>query len=209
MELKFYSADASSSTSKDFAIPQFADDKGVMALRQVLLAYQANLRLGTHSTLNHATVHGTNKKPFRQKGTGQARQGSRNGNQHYHGGTWKGPKPRDYTQKLNKKMKTLALCRALFERAVAGEVEVIERFDTAEPKTQLFCAVLDRIQPEGKVLIVDDVWSQNTALAARNIERLQMSEACNVNALDLSQYKKIIFSEKGMLTLLSRANGGN
>ncbi|MDX2110904.1 MAG: 50S ribosomal protein L4 [Verrucomicrobiota bacterium] len=207
MELKFYSADGSTSSTKDFAIPQFEGDRGNKALRQVLLAYLANKRLGTHSTLNHATVHGTGKKPFRQKGTGRGRQGSMNGNQHYHGGTWKGPKPRDYSQKINKKMRVLALQRAIFNRASAGDLNVIERFEVNEPKTQLFNVIINRIQDSGRLLIVDDIWTKNSALAARNIERINLSEACNINALDLSQYKKIIVSEKGLHTILARING--
>lgn len=208
MKLKYHSTDISTTTEKEFPIPTFEGDKGLFALRQVVLAYQANERLGTHSTLNHRTVSGSGKKPFNQKGTGRSRQGSRNGNQHYHGAVWKGPKPRDYSQKINKKMKTLAFQRALFDRAVSGDIEVIAAFDVAEPKTKLFASIVDRLQSEGKVLIVDDAWATNVALAGRNIERLNMCEAASLNALDLCQYKKIVLSEKGINTVLARANGG-
>lgn len=208
MKLKYHSTDVSTTTEKEFAIPTFEGDKGLFALRQVIIAYQANERLGTHSTLNHRTVSGTGKKPFNQKGTGRSRQGSRIGNQHYHGGVYKGPKPRDYSQKINKKMKTLAFQRALFDRASTGDIEVIAAFEVAQPKTKLFVDIVDRLQPAGKVLIVDDAWAENTALAGRNIERLSMCEAASLNALDLCQYKKIVLSEKGINTVLARANGG-
>lgn len=208
MNLKVFSPDGGQFTEREFPIPVFEGEKGLKALRQVILAYEANQRLGTHSTLNHRTVHGTGKKPFPQKGSGRARQGSRNGNQHYHGGTWKGPKPRDYSQKLNKKMRVLALSRALFDRASAGQVDLIERWDVAEAKTKLFTAVLDRIQPAGKVLIVDEGWTDTVAMAARNIDRLAMAEAAEVTARDLCHYTKIIMSEKSLAKVLARVEGG-
>jgi large subunit ribosomal protein L4 len=210
MKLKVFSSDGENTSEKDFAIPSFDGDKGLKALRQVLLSYLANKRQGTHSTKTSSTVHGTGKKPFRQKGTGQARQGARNRNQHYHGAVTHGPHPRDYSQKISKKLKRLAFSRALFDRAVAGEVEVIERFEVAEPKTRLFNQLLTRIQGGArKVLIVDDSWAHNTLLAARNIERLSLQEASDLNALDLAQYDKIIISEKGIDKVLNRIAGDN
>lgn len=210
MILKVFTPDGANVSEKDFAIPTFEGDKGVKALRQVLLAYLANKRQGTHSTKTSSTVHGTGKKPFRQKGTGQARQGARNRNQHYHGAVTHGPHPRDYSQKISKKLKKLAFSRALFDRAVAGEVAVIERFEVAQPKTRLFNQLLTRLEGEArKILIVDDSWAHNTLLAARNIERLSLQEASDLNALDLAKYDKIIMSEKGIDKVLARTLGDN
>lgn len=209
MKIKVFSADGSSSSDKDFPIPQFEGDKGLQALKQVILSVQANKRQGTVSTKTRTTVHGTGKKPFRQKGTGSARQGSRVGPQHYHGSVAHGPQPRDFSQHINKKMRRVALSRALFDRALDGEVAVIEKWEVKDRKTRLFDELLGKIAPAGKVLIVDDSWSDQNVLAVRNIRRISINEASDVNAYDLSLYDQVILSEKGLERLLSRVNGGN
>ncbi|KAF0093829.1 MAG: large subunit ribosomal protein L4 [Puniceicoccaceae bacterium 5H] len=209
MKLKLYTADGASSSEKEYAIPSYEGDKGVQALKQVILAYQANRRQGTVSTKTVTTVHGTGKKPFRQKGTGRARQGSMVRPQHYHGAIAHGPQPRDWSQKVNRKMKRLALARALFERAKDGEVAVIEKWEVTERKTKLFNAILQNIAPAGRVLVLDDSWSHQNILAARNLARVEVTEAGDVNALDLCDYDRVVVSEKGIEKLLSRLNGGN
>jgi large subunit ribosomal protein L4 len=209
MKLKVYTPDGASANEKDYSIPEFEGDKGVQALKQVILAYLANRRQGTVSTKTRANVHGTAKKPFRQKGSGIARQGTKVGPQHYHGSVAHGPQPRDWSQHINKKMKALALRRALFERAVEGEIAVIEKWEVADRKTKLFQAVVRNIAPKGKVLVVDDSWSDQNVLAARNLDRVDVNEASDLNALDLSHHDTIILSEKGLEKLLLRVNGGN
>ena len=127
MKLKLFSADGTKSKNKDFvSFPTFDDDKGVAALRQVVIAHQANRRQGTASTKTRAEVAGSGKKLFRQKGSGKARQGTRRVPHQRHGGVAHGPKPRDFSQKINRKMKSLAFQRALFERATDGGISVIE-----------------------------------------------------------------------------------
>lgn len=209
MKLKIYTTDGTSSTDKDFSIPEFEGDKGVQALKQTILAHLANRRQGTVSTKTRTTVHGTGKKPFKQKGTGMARQGTKVGPQHYHGSVAHGPQPRDWSQKINKKMKKLALGRALFERAAGGEIAVIESWKVSESKAKIFNELLGSIAPKGKVLIVDDSWEDKNILAARNIARVDVTEAKDVNSVDLCDHDTIILSEKGLDTLLSRTNGGN
>ncbi len=208
MKLKFHTADGASASEKDFPIPELEGDKGVQALKQVVLAYMANKRRGTHSVKTRSTVHGTGKKPFRQKGTGIARQGTRVAPQHRHGSVAHGPQPRDYSQHINKKMRRLALKRALFDRAKDGEIEVIERWES-NGKTKEFNGTLGRVAPEGKLLIVDDAWSDQTILAARNIARLDLREADGVNAHDLCHFDRIIFSEGAIGKLLGRLDGGS
>jgi large subunit ribosomal protein L4 len=209
MKIKVFNADGSSAAEKEFPIPQFDGTKGLQALKQVILAVQANRRQGTVSTKTRSTVHGTGKKPFRQKGTGSARQGSKVAPQHYHGSVAHGPQPRDFNQHINKKMKKLALSRALFDRVIDGDVSVIEKWEIAERKTKLMNDVLGKIAPAGKLLILDDSWADNSLLAARNINRVEINEASDVNAFDLSDYDQVIVSEKGMERLLARMNGGN
>lgn len=209
MKFTVFSADGSSSSEKEIPeFPVFEGEKGIAALRQVILAYNANQRQGNASTKTRADVSGTGKKPFRQKGTGGARQGTRRGPQHYKGGVAFGPKPRDYSQKVNRKIKTLAFGRALFNRADAGELNLIEKWEVTSPKTKLFESILSNVGAEGTTLIVDDAFGDNEVLAARNIARVAISDAGSLNAWDLVRYDRIIVSEKGMSTLLGRVIGG-
>jgi large subunit ribosomal protein L4 len=209
MKLKVYTADGSKSSEKEFALPVLEGDKGVAALRQVVLAHQANARQGNASTKTRAEVAGSGKKLFRQKGSGTARQGSRRVPHQRHGGIAHGPKPRDFSQKINRKMKTLAFQRALYERANDGGLSVIESLEVKEAKTKLFNQLLTVVLPtRGKVLIVDDQFENNAALAARNIDGVSLSEAGNLSTLDVVRYRQIIFSVKGIETIIARANGG-
>ena len=208
MKLKVYSTDGKTSREQDFGLPVFEGDKGVQALKEVIVAINANARLGTHSTKTRGEVSGGGKKPWRQKGTGRARAGSIRSPLWVGGGVVFGPKPRDYSKKINAQVKALAFSRALFDRAVAGEIDVIEAWSVAQPKTKLFNEVVSRIAPEGKILVVDEAFEKNAALAARNIERVSLQEAAKLNAKDLAQYKRIIVSTKGLEKIIARVNGG-
>jgi large subunit ribosomal protein L4 len=210
MKLKVFSTDGTKSEEKEFAqFPTFEGDKGIAALRQVVIAHQANARQGNASTKTRAEVSGSGKKLFRQKGSGTARQGERRVPHQRHGGIAHGPKPRDFSQKINRKMKTLAFQRALFERASEGGLSVIQALEVKEPKTKLFDKVLTAVLPtRGKVLIVDDAFENNAALAARNIEGVSLAEAGNLSALDVVRYRHIIVSSKGIETIIACANGG-
>lgn len=208
MKFKLYTPDATSSSEKEVADwPVLEEEKGVQALRQYVLAVRNNKRQGNASTKTKAEVSGTGKKPFRQKGTGGARQGSRRTVIWRKGGVVFGPKPRDYSEKVNRKMKLLALKRALFERANDERVDLIEKFETKEAKTKIVNSILEKIAPEGKVLLIDDNFDQNTALSARNIKRVGMVDSATLNALDLLSYQRIIITEKGTDTLIARIKG--
>ena len=209
MKFKLYTPDASSSSEKEVADwPVLEGTKGVQALRQYVLAVRNNQRQGTVSTKTKAEVSGTGKKPFRQKGTGGARQGSRRTVIWRKGGVVFGPKPRDYSEKVNQKMKLLALKRALFERANDGRVDLIEKLESEAVKTKTVNTLIGKIAPEGKVLLIDDTFDQNTVLSARNIERVGMVDPATLNALDLLSYQRIIITEKGTDTLIARLKGG-
>lgn len=208
MKLKVFSADGSSSREQDFALPVFEGDKGVQAVKEVIVAINANNRLGTHSTKTRGEVSGSNKKPFKQKGTGRARAGSTRSPLWVGGGVVFGPKPRDYSKKINSKVKALAFSRALFDRAAAGEIDVIERFEAPKAKTKEVNTVIGRIAPKGKVLLVDDSFKLESARAARNIARVSLQDAAKLNTLDLAQYQKIIVSSAAIEKIIARANGG-
>ena len=207
MKLTVYSSDGSKSQEKEFAnMPELEPGKGVQALKDLIVAYQANLRQGNASTLRRGDMKGGGKKPFRQKGTGMARRGSNVSPILVGGGVVFGPKPRDYTKKVNGKVRKLAFQRAIFDKANEGAIQVIEALEVSEPKTKAFNSVLTKIQPKGKVLVVDAQFADNTVLAARNIERVGIIDAASLNAYDLLRYDTVLISEKGLETLLARAS---
>jgi large subunit ribosomal protein L4 len=208
MKLKVYSPDAKTSREQEFGLPVFEGDRGVQALKQVIVAIRANMRLGTHSTKRRGEVRGGGKKPWNQKGSGRARAGSIRSPLWPGGGVVFGPKPRDYTQKINGKVKSLAFSRALFERAVAGEIEVIEAWQVAPAKTKVVSELLTRIAPKGKLLLVDAPFAVEILRAARNLKRVSMQEAAKLNSLDLAQYQRIIVSAKALDTIIARVTGG-
>ncbi|MEX2044210.1 MAG: 50S ribosomal protein L4, partial [Opitutus sp.] len=124
------------------------------------------------------------------------------------GGVVFGPKPRDYSKKINSKVKALAFSRALFDRAQAGELAVIEKFELRQPKTKLADEVVQRIAPRGRVLLVDAPFATGTARASRNIERVTLQDASKLNTLDLAQHATIIVSTRALDAILARVNGG-
>jgi len=208
MKLTVFSADGQTSSEKDFAgLPVFEGDKGVQAVKEVIVAINANNRQGTRSTKTRGEVRGGGKKPWRQKGTGRARAGSIRSPLWVGGGVVFGPRPRDFSKKINSKVKALAFSRALFDRASAGEIAVIEAFATTNKNTKAVNQVVGRIAPKGKILLVDAPFTAETARAARNIERVSMQEAAKLNTLDLAQYKKIIVSSKALEAIIARVTG--
>ncbi|MBI2518268.1 MAG: 50S ribosomal protein L4 [Opitutae bacterium] len=208
MKLKVYSTDATKSTEKEFKLPTFEGDKGLQAVKEVVVAHRANARQGTRSTKTRGEVRGGGKKPWNQKGSGRARAGSSRSPLWSGGGVVFGPKPRDFSKKINGKVKALAFSRALFDRAVAGDVDVIEAFSPAQPKTKLMGQVVSRIAPKGKVLLVDAPFTAETSRAARNLDRVTLQEAAKLNTLDLVAYSKIVVSTKAIEQLIARATGG-
>ncbi len=207
MKLKVYTKDGSSFTEQDFEnIPQFEGDKGLFALKETIVAYQANARQGNASTLDYGHVNGTCRKPFKQKGGGRSRHGTMKSPIHRGGAVVFGPKPRDWSKKINRKARLLAFSRALFDKCVDNDVCVIEEFSVPERKTKEVVKVLSNIKPEGRVLLVDDVFGDDFILAGRNIERADFCESATLNALDIVKSGTIIVSRKGLDTVLARIN---
>ncbi|HVW21847.1 MAG TPA: 50S ribosomal protein L4 [Opitutaceae bacterium] len=208
MKLTIFSSDGTTSREQDFAgLPTFEGDKGRQALKEVIVAIRANHRQGTHSTKTRGEVRGGGKKPWKQKGTGRARAGSSRSPLWGGGGVVFGPKPRDYSKKINARVRALAFNRALFERASAGELAVIDAFEAKPVKTKVVNQVVGRIAPAGRVLLVDAPFASDTLRAARNLERVTLQEAAKLNPLDLSHHRKIIVSSKALEAILARVNG--
>jgi large subunit ribosomal protein L4 len=209
MKLTIFTPDGSQSREQNFeGFPVFDGDKGLQAVKEVIVAIRANNRQGTHSTKTRGEVRGGGKKPWKQKGTGRARAGSSRSPLWGGGGVVFGPKPRDYSKKVNSKVKALAFSRALFDRATAGEIAVIEAFGDSPSKTKVVNQVVGRIAPAGKVLLVDAPFASATLRAARNIARVSLQDAVKLNTFDLAQYRKIIVSSKALETIIARVNGG-
>jgi large subunit ribosomal protein L4 len=210
MKLTVFSTDGATSREQDFSdIPTFEGDKGLQAVKEVIVAINANNRQGTHSTKTRGEVRGGGKKPWRQKGTGRARAGSIRSPLWSGGGVVFGPKPRDYSKKINAKVKALAFSRALFDRVTAGELAVIDGFVSEKSKTKAMSKVLTLIAPKGRLLLVDAPFTDEAARASRNIARVSLQEAAKLNTHDLAQYSKIIVSTKALETIIARANGGS
>jgi large subunit ribosomal protein L4 len=208
MKLTVFTSDASNSSEQEFALPTFEGTKGLQAVKEVVVAHRANARQGTRSTKTRGEVRGGGKKPWNQKGTGRARAGSSRSPLWSGGGVVFGPKPRDFSKKINGKVKALAFNRALFDRATAGDISVIDTFASKESKTKVINAVIGRIAPNGKVLIVDAPFSAEASRAARNLARVTLQEASKLNTLDLVQYSKIVVSAKALEKIIARTNGG-
>ena len=207
MKLKVYTKDGSSFTEQDFAnIPQFEGDKGLFALKETLVAYQANARQGNASTLDYGHVSGTCRKPFKQKGGGRSRHGTMKSPIHRGGAVVFGPQPRDWSKKINRKVRALAFGRAIFDKCSENGVCVIEEFSAPEKKTKAVAKVISNIKPEGKVLLVDDVFGDDFILASRNIARANFCESAILNAMDVVQFDTIIVTRKGLDTVLARIN---
>ena len=208
MKFELFKSDGSSSGEKSVDnFPIFEGDKGVDALRQSIIAVHANKRQGNASTKLRSEVAGSGKKLYRQKGLGVGRAGDKKAIQRRGGGVIFGPRPRSYNQKLNKKIKRLALGRALFDQAESSSICVITDWQIEKPKTHLFSSLLKKITPTSKkILVVDDTFSQEVSLAARNLSFARTSTANNLAAIDIVQADKIIFSESGLDSLISKYN---
>jgi len=208
MKLKIFTPDATKSSEKEFQFPTFEGNRGLQAVKEVVVAHRANARQGTRSTKTRGEVSGGGKKPWAQKGTGRARAGSIRSPLWGGGGVVFGPKPRDFSKKINGKVKALAFSRALFDRVTAGDISVIENFASKDAKTKAMGLVIGRIAPKGKVLIVDAPFTTEAQRAARNLDRVTLQEAAKLNTLDLVQYSKIVVSSKALDQIIARANGG-
>jgi large subunit ribosomal protein L4 len=168
--------------------------RGTEAVHQTVVAYNAAQRMGTACTKNAGEVAGTNKKPWRQKGTGRARAGSFQSPLWRGGGVVFGPKPRDYSKKVNRTTRQLALRKALSERLKAGDVLIVDDLKLASPKTKDFLGVLSALQVEGTALIVDRGADKNLQLASRNISRVELATGDSLNTYQVLRSGKLVFT---------------
>ena len=206
MKFKLFKNDGTSNGEKEVNdFPTLEEGKGVDALRQAIIAVHANQRQGNASTKVRSEVRGSGKKIYRQKGLGVGRAGDKKAIQRRGGGVSFGPKPRSYTQKLNKKIKRLAMERALIDQANAENIVLIDDWKVSEPKTNLFKNVIGLIAPNSKkILAIGDSFENNFVLAARNLPTARLSRAQDLSPLDIVQSDQIVFSLKGLDILIAK-----
>ena len=164
-------------------------------LYDAIILARASLRQGTHKTKNRSEVSGGGRKPWRQKGTGRARQGSIRAVQWVGGGRYGTPVPRDYSKKQNRKERRLALKSALAEKAQNKELIVLENLTLSTPKTKEMKALLETLKlADEKILIVVKEFDDNMILASRNLQNIVLISADEINVLDLVSTDKVVFT---------------
>jgi len=173
-------------------------EKGAQAVKDSVVAYLAGQRSGSASTKNKAAVSGSSAKPWRQRGTGRARAGTRKSPLWRGGGIVFGPLPRSYAKHVNRKVQRLALRRAFTGRLDAGDVIVVSDVAVSEPKTRKMVEFLSGIGAGQDALVLVDDLSPSVATAARNLPCVHVMKASSVNAYLILQFRKIVFSRAGL-----------
>jgi large subunit ribosomal protein L4 len=187
----------------EIKFPVIEDGSGTQAVHDTVVAYQAAQRMGTACTKTMGEVAGSNKKPWRQKGTGRARAGSFASPLWRGGGVTFGPKPRDFSKKLNKKTKQLALRKSLSERLKAGDVVVVDDLKLSGPKTKELAGILDTLQLTGTTLLVAS-GDKNLLLASRNLMCVELTTGQDLNTYQVLRYDKLVFTRGALAQVEER-----
>ena len=176
----------------------FGIEPNTSVVHDVVKNHLANCRQGTQSALTRAEVSGGGKKPWRQKGTGHARQGSTRAPQWTHGGIVFAPKPRDYSYTLNKKVRRLALKSVLSAKAQSSDIVVIDEIKMDEIKTKKFAGFLSAVNADCKALVVTAEANENVVLSSRNIPGVQTTFANLINVYDILNAKKLVVDKAAL-----------
>lgn len=192
---------------------ELADDlleckRGAQAVHEVVLAYLAGLRAGTASTLSKSFVAGTGAKPWRQKGTGQARAGYRQSPIWRGGGVAFGPHPRDYSQRIPRKVAELAFRRAFSDKVVSGELRLLDKLEL-DGRTKSAAAMLKALQVEDGALIVASRIEAMTLRALRNLPGARLTAATDVTTYELVRHRNVIVVQDAMAVIVKRLAGKN
>jgi large subunit ribosomal protein L4 len=178
--------------------------KYTQAVHDVIVAMRAARRSGTANTKSKADVNLSGAKPWRQKGTGRARAGYKSSPVWVGGGVAFGPRPRDYSKKVPKSVKRVALRKALSARIKAGDILIVNSFAVKEPKTKAFVSTLKALTEETRVLVIGTSFDQSTYLAARNVQPVQLVTSAEVNTEQLLAYRKIVLTNDALAQLAER-----
>ena len=188
----------------DVRFPLVEGGKGTQAVHDVVTAFRAGQRSGTACTKTAGEVVGTNKKPWRQKGTGRARAGSFQSPLFVGGGVVFGPKPRSFAKKVSKTTRQLALRKALTERLNAGDVIVVDDLKLKAPKTKEFTGVLSALDIKNTALFVVDGSDKNFELASRNVPKIEVTSSDFVNTYQILRSDKLVFTRGAFQKLEER-----
>ena len=204
MKLIVKDSQGQSAGELEVKFPLVEGGKGTQAVHDTVVAYNANQRMGTACTKNVGDVAGSNKKPWRQKGTGRARAGSFASPLWRGGGVVFGPRPRDFGKKVSRKTKQLALRKALSERMKSGDVIVLQELQLDSPKTKGFLSVLSALEVSGSALIVDSTIDPNLRLAARNLAKIEIATSDDLNTYQVLKSDRLLFTRRGFEKLEQR-----
>jgi large subunit ribosomal protein L4 len=192
--VKVFNMSGSEVGSIDLNDSIFAAEVNEHVMHMAVVQYLANQRQGTQSTLTRAEVRGGGRKPWRQKGTGRARQGSIRSPQWTGGGVVFAPKPRDYSFKLNKKVKRLALKSALTTKVNEGKLVVVDSFNMEDVKTKVMAGALKAINAEKALVVLED-GNKNAQLSARNIPSVKTASVSTINVYDILKYDSLVVAK--------------
>lgn len=176
----------------------FGIEPNVHVLHSAVVMQQASLRAGTHKVKGRSEVRGGGRKPWKQKGTGRARQGSIRAPQWKGGGIVFGPTPRSYAYKLPKKVRRLALKSALSSKALDNDILVLDQLSFAAPKTKEIVALLKNLKSDRRTLVVTSEFDEIVALSARNIPGVKFVSAVGINVLDVMLHDKLIITKEAV-----------
>jgi len=179
----------------------FGTEVNKSVLHSVVRAYLLNQRQGTQSTLTRTEVSGGGRKPWRQKGTGRARQGSTRAPQWTHGGVALGPKPRSYRVSINKKVKRVAMTSALSSKVQAGELIVVDNIALGEYKTKAVAAMLKALEADKKAYIVTETVNPMFVKSASNIPTVKTTPVNSINVYDILNSNKMIVSKEAVMKI--------
>jgi large subunit ribosomal protein L4 len=179
-------------------------DKGAQAVKDAVTAIRNAMRAGTASTKGKGEVAGSNKKPWKQKGTGNARAGFRQSPVWRGGGVAHGPKPRCFEQKVNKKVMKLAFARALSDKIVAGDIIVVDEFKFEAPKTKLMATLLKTLGVDRTAVIIQKDVDDTVVLATSNLPRIDYSTAQALDVYTVLANRKLVCDKAGFDALLAR-----
>jgi large subunit ribosomal protein L4 len=194
-----YNMDGIKTGSLELSDAIFGIEPNQDVLHRAVLNQLANRRQGTHSTKTRSEVNGGGKKPYRQKGTGRARQGSSRSAQHVGGGIIFGPKPRDYSYTLPKKVRRLAMKSALSAKVAAGSMIIVDKLEMAEIKTKRMAEVLGKLGVTQSALLVTATRDENIEKSARNLVGIKTALVNTINVFDILKFDKFVVTQEAVL----------
>ena len=200
-KIDVYNIEGKKVSDIELADSVFGIEPNEKIVHSVLVNYMANQRQGTSNTKPRAEVSGGGRKPWKQKGTGRARQGSIRSPQWFKGGIALGPKPRDYSYRVNKKERRLAVRSVLSSKVLENNLVVVDSMNFDAIKTKNMVSALNNLKVEGKTLIVLPEKNENVQKSARNIEGVKTSLVNTINVYDLLKYNKLVLTVDAVKSL--------